>query len=566
MSAACRLHEPQMNAAGQNIGPARMRRMFRRRLTLVLMLFASAVVLAALVAAASLVITERQVLRGRVASDIATGFVQLSAQKQRLRTWVAQVQQGANADLGIRSELQAAMQGTLQRLKVLAAQAAELDGSADASAEHKRRNDTLAVLEQSVAALDRAVQDVRPLAIGVDADQAWRELSRVFDMAEGHDIRKLIAESIVREAAAVQRERGAADTTLAWVRWLWLGAAALLAAGALTAALYFGRALRGPLEQLSLGARALQMGQLGHRIPQQGDDEFAQVARSVNALAAELEQHRERESADRQRLEDLVAARTRELADALGSLRQADSHRRRLFADISHELRTPTTAIRGEAEITLRGVDKPAAEYKDALARIVGTARQLGHVIDDLLTMARSDIDSLSLVREAVDMDELAHAVLDQAAALSANREVVLCAPPPKTGRHVVSGDPMRLRQMLMVLLDNAMRYSHAGDKVQLALQARTGDDGRRHLTLTVVDRGIGIPAGELPRVFDRHFRGSGARQHSPDGSGLGLSIARLLAQAHGGTLELSSEPGLGTRACLTLPLLDPQDLAPAET
>lgn len=534
--------------------------MFRRRLTLVLMLFASAVVLAALVAAASLVITERQVLRGRVASDIATGFVQLSAQKQRLRTWVAQVQQGASADLSLRSELQAAMHGTLEKLKVLAAQAAELDGGAEAAPEHRRRSETLAVLEQSVAALDRAVQEVRPLSAGVDADQAWRELSRVFDMAEGHDIRKLIAESIVREAAAVQRERAAADTTLGWVRWFWLGAAALLAAAALAAAFYFGRALRGPLEQLSLGARALQMGQLGHRIPQQGDDEFAEVARSVNALAAELEQHREREWADRQRLEDLVAARTRELADALGSLRQADGQRRRLFADISHELRTPTTAIRGEAEITLRGVDKPAAEYKEALARIVATARQLGHVIDDLLAMARSDIDALSLVREVVDMDELAHAVLDQAAALAAQREIVLGPPPPRTGQHLVSGDPLRLRQLLMVLLDNAMRYSPAGGEVQLRLDARTGEGGRRQLGVSVQDRGIGIPADELDRVFDRHFRGLAARQHSPDGSGLGLSIARLLAQAHGGTLELRSAAGEGTCASLTLPLLDSRD------
>ena len=540
--------------------------MFRRRLTLVLMLFASVVALAAVVAAASLVVTERQVLRGRVASDIASGFIRLSAQKQRPRTWVAQVQQGANADLGMRSELQAAMQGTLQRLKVQAAQAAELDSSADAWQEHQRRTDTLAVLEQSVAALDRAVQEVRPLAEGVDADQAWQELSRVFDLAEGHDIRKLIAESIVREAAAVQRERAAADTTLAWVRWLWLGSAALLATAAIMAALYFGRALRGPLEQLSLGARALQLGQLGHRIPQLGKDEFAEVAHSVNALAAELEQHRARESADRQRLEDLVAARTRELADALNSLRQADTQRRRLFADISHELRTPTTAIRGEAEITLRGVDKPAAEYKDALARIVGTARQLGHVIDDLLTMARSDIGSLSLVREPVDMDELAGEALAQATALAARRDIALGTPPPRTGRHIVSGDPMRLRQLLMVLLDNAMRYSRSGGEVSLSMAQTADHQGRSNLILTVLDHGIGIPADELPRVFDRHFRGADARRHSPDGSGLGLSIARLLAQAHGGSLDLTSAEGQGTRATLTLPMLDTASLSASET
>ena len=420
--------------------------MFRRRLALVLGLFASVVVLAALLAAASLVVTERQVLRGRVASDIATGFIQLSAQKQRLRTWVAQMQLGGNADDSARTELEVAMQGTLQRLNVLAAQAIDLDSSGQARVEHLRRRDTLALLEQSVSALHRAVDEARPLAPGSDAGQAWEALARLFDIAEGRDLRKLIAENIARETTEVQRERAATDTTLAWVRWLWLGAAALLAASAMAAALYFGRALRNPLQQLSEGARALQSGQLGHRIPLAGQDEFAEVAHSVNALAAELEQHRERESAQRHRLEVQVAVRTRDLADALASLRKADDQRRRLFADISHELRTPTTAIRGEAEITLRGVDKPAAEYREALSRIVATAKQLAAVIDDLLAMARSDIDSLSLVRELVDMDELACDALAQAGAQASSHGVALGPVPARTGNHVVAGDPLRLQ------------------------------------------------------------------------------------------------------------------------
>ena len=530
--------------------------MFRRRLTLALTLIAAVVVLAALLAAASLALTERQVLRGRVASDISAGFIQLSAQKQRLRTWVAQMQQGASADAGARAELQAAMQGTLQRLKVLTQQAIELDGSAEAREEHLRRRETLDVLEHSVAALVRAVDDVQPLAPGADARQAWEAQSSVFDMAQGRDVRKLITENIAREAAAVQRERAATDATLAWVRWLWLGAAAVLATTALAAVLYFGRALRNPLQQLSEGALALQAGRLGHRIPLVGRDEFAEVAVSVNALAAELEQHRERESAQRQRLEDLVAARTRELADALASLRQADGQRRRLFADISHELRTPTTVIRGEAEITLRGIDKPASEYKQALARIVDTARQLAAVIDDLLAMARSDMDSLSLVREAVDIDELAAEAVAQAGPLAERQGVVLAAPPPRTGRHVVSGDPLRLRQLLGVLLDNATRYSRAGGQVQLSIQPVAADAGEpAQVELSVIDQGIGIPDHELPQVFRRHFRGAEARQHSPDGSGLGLGIARALAQAHGGELHLRSRDG-HTRAVLTLPLV----------
>lgn len=531
--------------------------MFRRRLTLVLSLFASIVVFAALLAAASLAVSERQVLRGRVASDIATGFIQLSAQKQRLRTWVAQVQLGVKVDDGARAELQSAMQGTLQRLKVLTVQAMELDSGSFAVDEYRRRSAALATLEESIAELGRTAAKAqaqvtgRGLLLGQDSLM----LARVFDMADDGEMRMLIAENIAREGAAVQRERAAADTTLAWVRWLWLGAAAVLAGATLIAAVYFGRALRYPLLQLNEGAQALQNGNLSHRIPLVGHDEFASVAQSVNALAAELEQHRERESVQRQRLEDLVAARTAELADALASLRKVDSQRRRLFADFSHELRTPTTVIRGEAEITLRGIDKPASEYREALGRIVSTARQLGAVIDDLLAMARSDMDGLSLVREAVDMDELAADALAQVSATATRLGLRLGPPPASTGQHIVSGDSLRLRQLLGVLLDNATRYSRPGGQVTLMVESEADSAGHTSaVQVEVSDDGIGIPPDELGRVFERRFRGTAARQHSPDGSGLGLSIARALADAHGGQLQLHSTKA-GTRAVLRLPL-----------
>lgn len=536
--------------------------MLRRRLAIVLTLFASVVVLAAVLAAASLAVTERQVLRGRVASDIAAGFVQLSAQKQRLRTWVAQAQLGAQADSGARAELLAAMHGTLERLKLLSQQAADLDSSAEAQPDHRRRQDALALLGDSVAALERAVDGVRPLSPGVDAAQAWAALSRVFDEVDGRDLRKLIATNIAREAAAVQRERAAADATLTWVRWLWLGAAGCLASAAMGAAVYFGRALREPLHRLSQGAQALQAGELGHRIAVLGRDEFADVAQSVNALAAELEQHRERESAQRQRLEDLVAERTRALQDALAALRQADGQRRRLFADISHELRTPTTAIRGEAEITLRGVEKPASEYKEALQRILATARQLGVVIDDLLRMARSDAAQLHQALQPVDLDALLDEALAQASALAQRQGVRLLPAPERSAAHVVSADPVRLRQLLGVLLDNALRYSSPGGRVWVTVQA---PGAGQPLRLSVHDEGQGIPPDELPHVFERQYRGALARQRNPEGSGLGLSIARELAQAQGGTLSLRST-GQGTQADLQLPTLPKSELDEAVT
>ena len=170
-------------------------------------------------------------------------------------------------------------------------------------------------------------------------------------------------------------------------------------------AIYFTRALRRPLDDLNIGALELQSGNLLHRIPDSRHDEFSRLAQSVNKMAGELYLHRAREAEARQQLEFLVQERTNELELAVEKLEKLDLRRRQLFADISHELRTPTTAIRGEAEITLRGRDKPIDEYKIALGRIVSAAQQLGLVIDDLLTMARSDIDMLAIERANLEVN-----------------------------------------------------------------------------------------------------------------------------------------------------------------
>jgi len=526
--------------------------MLSRRLSLALIALAATVVLQGLGAVWVLGQAKRQIDRGRLASDIQLGFVQLSATKKELRSWVAQLQQGAGADAAVGHALQAALRQSLVRLQGLADAALALDDSDVGRAEHLRRLDALAVLGLNLDAVTRAIADTGPLSPGADARQAWLALSAVFDQAQGRDLRVLLADAITQEAAAVTRKRAAADRSMAWTRGLWLAMAATLAIAALLAALHFARALRQPLQQLSDGARALEEGRLDHRVPAQGDAEFATVARSMNTMAAALAEHQSREADARQQLEAQVAARTAELQGALEALRQADARRRQLFADISHELRTPTTAIRGEAEITLRGRDRMADEYRAALRRIVEGSQRLAGVIDDLLAMARSDIDALALARRPLDLAEPLADALAQAAPLAAERGVQLTCgdadtPPPWT----VLADPQRLRQLLMVLLDNAIGYSHRGGSVRVEVRGAE----RGVLLLEVTDEGIGIEADELPQVFERHFRGSAARLHRAEGIGLGLAIARALAQAHGGSLTLASERGRGTRAQLRLPL-----------
>lgn len=529
--------------------------MFRRRLTLVLLLLAAAVVLQGVAAVLAVREVERQVVRGRVASDILQRFVDLSATKQRLRSWVTQHQIGAGGDLTERDALEQRMNRLIDELEGLTRETADMGMAVRDAAEQAARLDALQVLDQSMKTLSEAIRQRPPLSPEVQARQAWDALTTVFEVSNGRDLRQLIAESIERETAAMVREREAADASLARMRALWMGTALALALGALAATLYFGRGLRRPLHALAEGAQALQQGQLQHRIDLPGRDEFANVAHSMNAMAEELESHRLREQQQRQLLEATVRERTADLHQANASLRRTDVRRRQLLADISHELRTPTTAIRGEAEVTLRGGDRPAAEYREALSRIVDTSRQLATVIDDLLAMARTDMETMSLVRKPVSIKRPLLDALGQAAALAGEHGVGLVAEERLPPRCIVFGDAQRLTQLLLLLLDNAVCYSQPGGVVRWRV-SNLGD----WLVLEVKDQGIGIPPQELSQIFERHFRGEVARRHRASGSGLGLPIARALAQAHGGTLEISSQftgsdAAGSTTAVLRLPL-----------
>ncbi|MDR7380091.1 signal transduction histidine kinase [Rhodoferax ferrireducens] len=532
--------------------------MFRKRLTVALGTLACAALLQGGVSLWALQAAGDKVYRGRVASDVLAGFLELYGTKQRLRAWLSQSLLGAPVAPQLREQLQSEMAATLDRLDAMAVLAAELDGDRGAlQAEHRQRQEDLRVLHQSLDELRIAMASVQPQPPNDSSVALWSEITRVFDVSQGRDLRSLLDRNIAREKAAVARDRAAADSSLALVRTLALGAATSLALAAALLALYFARALRQPLEELSTGVEALQRGELQHRIPAHRHDEFSRFAQRVNAMAGEIAHHREREVEARHRLEDLVQARTAELQDALQTLRQLEARRRQLFADISHELRTPTTVIRGEADIALRGQDKPAGYYQGAMQRIVGAAQQLGGVIDDLLTMARTDIDTLALHREPLSVAAPLQEAVEQAQTLGLEHRVQVEYTASAEDWRLL-GDAQRLRQLFTLLLHNAVRYSHFAGVVQVQASCVADASGAALWQLHVIDRGIGISADDLPRVFERNFRGENARLHRTDGSGLGLGlpIAAMLTRAHGGHIEIDSQPGQGTKVSLRLPLL----------
>ncbi len=532
--------------------------MFRKRLQYALYLLAIAVTAQGTISWWALDVATTQVMRGRVASDLQINFEKLSETKQRLKTWASQAVTGLANDPQTKDRYLDDMGLLLARLKELDAKWKRVsnESPSDIPADMLARSEALTLLESSLSTLRTEMSNLLPAVPGQDVQVSWRRLANAFDLSEGRDLRTVLSQSIAREELAVVRERTAADDSLALVRGLALGATLTLGLAACLFALYFSNALRRPLDELQAGTEALQKGDLSYQIPVLRRDEFGKIAMTLNELATELARHEKREGEVRQQLQDQVLARTNELQNALHKLQLMDARRRQLFADISHELRTPTTAIRGEAEVTLRGKDKPVEEYKATLVRITEISQHLGSVIKDLLDLARNDIEALSIQHEAVDVQEVLREAVAQVQAPASQRQITvqteLLAEQPK-----VSGDPQRLRQLFTLVLDNAVQYSNVGGRVVVSTRKHTNSEGYGVWQLEVQDEGVGIEPHELPRVFERKFRGERAKAQREDGSGLGLNIAQTLARAHDGTILLKSQVGQGTQVTIDLPTME---------
>jgi len=500
---------------------------------------------------------EEQVQRGRVASDIHKGFVELSALHQRLRAWVTHYKVGAEGDLNIRNHLLDSQRRIIADLYPLVLEVKQKSPTTSVQHELAFRINDLRILDKSIESLTMALQDARPLPEGTQARIAWERLDRLFEQSNGHDLQSLILNRIEQESVNISRERQAADASLALTRVIWVGMSLTLVFASLGATLYFINRLRQPVAELLKTANALSKGHFNHRNSLQSKDEFGIVAQSMNDMAIRLAEYEAVQTQQRLELESLVKARTQALEEANQHLLLTDTKRRQLLADISHELRTPTTAILGEAEVTLRGRERSSNEYQETLGRIAEVARQLGGVIDDLLAMSSTDIQDLRMNHHRVDLHTVMRRTAQQAHALSQARHISFQHLSDASQQVFIHGDEQRLIQLMMLLLDNAIAYSPAESVVNLSMKI---SPGLKHaVEITITDQGPGIPANELPHVFERRFRGKAAKATRSLGSGLGLSIARMLAHAHGGTLELISpvntQSGQGTQAKIVLPL-----------
>lgn len=237
------------------------------------------------------------------------------------------------------------------------------------------------------------------------------------------------------------------------------------------------------------------------------------------------------------------------IQDAHQKLQALDQLRSQFFADISHELRTPLTVIRGEAEVTLRGKEKPISEYRSTLERIVQLSDQMNKLVGDILFLARSESGTLQMDLKPTLLTPLLEDVRRETNILAQSRSMTVTREgfsPDAT----IQGDTERLKQLFMILTDNAVKYGRKGGAIVIGL--KTTD---REAHVTVADNGLGIPETDLPHVVKRAYRVWRGRPSAVGGAGLGLPIAKWIAEAHHGTISIASTLNRGTTVTVRLPL-----------
>ncbi len=331
------------------------------------------------------------------------------------------------------------------------------------------------------------------------------------------------AEEVAQTLADMQRLR----QRLAWGTPL----AGLVAAfGAVLSMTMIHALIMRPVRRLHAGVQRFAAGDLNHRITVPRPVEIADLASQCNAMAGRLAEQQERLTRINEELEQTVRERTRQLEESSERLRVIDANRRLFFSKISHELRTPVTVLMGEAEVALRDRNSDLDRYRAALQHIHATSGYLRRRLEDLIGLARSEDGRVQIERAALSLRDCLHEATTVAAAYARSSSVALEA---EMGRlpAVVNGDASWIRQAILALIDNAVKFSPPDGRVTARLDSRAAIHA-----IEIADQGPGISSEMLAKIFDPYYQTVDGRQRG--GAGLGLAVARWIMEQHGGRIS----------------------------
>ena len=334
------------------------------------------------------------------------------------------------------------------------------------------------------------------------------------------------------------------EVTLSWLRLVFIGIGLVSLFFATAAGYLLARAALTPIGRLTRDARSIGEARDFRRrvaVPQTiraSRDEVTRLALTFNQMLGELQM-------------------------TYDEMEHALSSQRRFVADASHELRTPLATIRTNLELLQRaGDDLPAADRDEAMADAIAEIERLSRLVGDLLTLARVDSGLRLERRDEIQVDRLVRDVYRQARLMAMPREHTVTADPIEPA--TVIGDSDYLKELLLILVDNAIQYTPDGGTIGLSVRRQPcPDTGADEVVISIVDNGMGVAAHDLPHLFERFYRADDSRHRdsgSASGTGLGLSIAQWIADEHGGKIEVISEPGQGSTFTLRLPAYTPTD------
>lgn len=347
--------------------------------------------------------------------------------------------------------------------------------------------------------------------------------------------------------ASVQEDVRAFQSRVNIIAWVAILIALVLSGLILVTLL---RRFRNGLMALEQGALAYSANSLDYVIDLPGQDELSTVAYRFNDMAQQIRIKQQALEKARQDLEQRVAERTSELSAAISELRESDALRRQFFADIGHELRTPVTAIRGEAEVALRTKTNSAAAHEMALTTIVSLSEELTANVGDLFLIAREQAGVLDFCSAPINLPLAVSLGVEQMQSLKVPRNAMITEQPLPEA-FTIMGNSSRIAQLVRLLISNALE--HAQDNVEIDVSTYIDNTDA---VLSVADNGPGIPEKDWPRIFDRYVKGVTRGRKEASGTGLGLAIAKSITQAHNGSIAVRQGPMGGAQILARFPLV----------
>ena len=359
--------------------------------------------------------------RSVVATGLLNNYLDLGASKQQLKVWFAQYTLTGDAPKKVRDALLVKMAASLAELKALTVRDLMLTPRPSGG-----EQSTVESLKINFDALKSAIIAASARQPEASAAQAWSNLILVFDRSDGRDVRTILDAAIQRQRLESEAAKTGLDQALSRTRIASIALAGIVTILGMIAVTYFVRRLQRPFDVLVEATEAIATGNYEHRSDARRNDEFGLIARRLNDTAGKLAEAQRSSESIRLALDEAVTARTADLTKSYETLIKIDARRRTFFADISHELRTPVTVIRGEAEVSLRGPDRDANDYQATLRRIVDASVQLSDRVSELLQLARDDAEQAVFNLVPCGLSDIVTAALHKSNAIAAYRNVRL--------------------------------------------------------------------------------------------------------------------------------------------